>query len=91
MKKRILSLSLLCLLALNWGTQSAWAAPSASVPVSDAVVASYDPADYAGGEILVVYDSGACEVVETGDGSLEDTLRALASQDGVALVQPNYV
>lgn len=91
MKKRILSLSLLCLLALSWGTQSAWAAPSAAVPVSDAVVATYDPADYAGGEILVVYDSGACEVVETGDGSLEDTLRALASQDGVALVQPNYV
>ena len=91
MKKRIKSLYLLCLLALSWGTQSAWAAPSAAVPVSDAVVASYDPADYANGEILVVYDSGACEVVETGDGSLEDTLRALASQDGVALVQPNYV
>ena len=89
MKKRILSLSLL-FLALRWEHR----APEPHLqPPCRYRMSLWRPMIR---RIMPAGDSGclrqrACEVVETGDGSLEDTLRALASQDGVALVQPNYV
>ena len=50
-----------------------------------------DPAAYAGGEILVLYQDGSCETVACPDGAvLAETLARLSAREDVALVQPNY-
>ena len=94
MKKRrsVLSLLLACVAALGIGAQTVQAQGNAEFrETAPAVVVSMDPADYRGGEVLVQYRDGSCEV-KTLDGQteLETALREWADSGEIARIQPNY-
>ena len=95
MKKRrsVLSLLLACVAALGIGAQTVQAQGNAEFrETAPAVVVSMDPADYSGGEVLVQYRDGSCEV-KTLDGQteLETALREWADSGEIARILRDMV
>lgn len=89
--KRIVLTVLLGAIMLHCGAEAAFQALSPSGAAKSDVLASADPADYENGEVLVLYSDGDSEVLTYGtEEDLAAALDALAADETVTLVQPNY-
>lgn len=89
--KRILTIILVASLCLSTGAEAVCLEPAVSLSETERVLVTDDPADYENGEVLVLRRDGESQVLTCDtEEELEETLEALAEDETVALVQPNY-